>query len=83
MIVVVHVDDFLSIGDGKAFEIEQKTLSMEDYQEESYHSRILKVNSEGININGDPKHSDLLPKEEGIQENSKEVCTPSQKELED
>ena len=94
VIVVVHVDDFLCTGDGKAleelhvklskaFEIKQKTLSMEDYREVSYLNRILKVNSEGINIIGDPKHSDLLLKEWGIQEYSKEVYTPSLKELED
>ena len=94
VIVVVHVDDFLCTGDGKtleelhvklskAFEIKQKTLSMEDYREVSYLNRILKVNSEGINIIGDPKHSDLLVKEWGIQEYSKEVYTPSLKELED
>ena len=94
VIVVVHVDDFLFTGVGKAleelhvklskaFEIKQKTLSMEDNREVSYLSRILKVNSEGINIIGDPKHSDLLRKEWGIQEYSKEVYTPSLKELED
>ena len=94
MIVVVHVDDFLCTGDGKAleelhvklskaFEIKQKTLSMEDYREVSYLNRILKVNSEGINIIGDPKHSKSLLKEWGIQEYSKEVYTPSLKELED
>ena len=90
VIVVVHVDDFFCTGDGKAleglhvklskaFEIKQKTLSMEDYREVSYLNRILKVNLEGINIIGDPKHSDLPVKEWGIQEYS----TPSLKELED
>ena len=94
MIVVVHVDDVLCTGDvkafeelhvklSKAFETEQKTLSMEDYREVSHLNRILKVNSEGINIIGDPKHSDLLLKEWGSQEYSKEVYTPSLKELED
>ena len=94
MIVFVHVDDFLCTGEGealeelhvtlsKAFEIKQKTLSMEDYREVSHRNRILKVNSEGINIIGDPKHSDLLLKEWGIQEYSKEVYTPSLNELED
>ena len=46
----------------KAFEINQKTLSMEDFLGVSHPNRVLKVNSEGINIIGDPKHSDLLPK---------------------
>ena len=59
VIVVVRVDDFLCTGDGKAleelhvklskaFEIKQKTLSMEDYREVSHLNRILKVNSEVI-----------------------------------
>ena len=34
----------------------------------SYLNRILKVNSKGINIIGDPKHRDLLLKEWGIFE---------------
>ena len=57
MIVFVHVDDFLCTGEGealeelhvklsKAFEIKQKTLSMEDYREVSHRNRILQVNSE-------------------------------------
>ena len=56
---------------------------MEDFREVSHLNRILKVNSEGNNIIGDPKHSDLLQKEWGIQEYSKQVYTPSLHELED
>ena len=78
--------DFFCTGDGKAleelhvklskaFEIKQKILSMEDSREISCLNRILKVNSEGINIIGAPKHSDLLLKEWGMQEYSKEVYT--------
>ena len=94
VVVVVHVDDFLCTGDGKAlkelheelaqkFELKQKTLSIDDETEVTYLNRILKVTDEGIKITGDPKHSELLMKEWGMQEYSKEVNTPSLKELED
>ena len=94
VVVVVHVDDFLCAGDGKAlrelheeltkqFEIKQTTVSMNDEQEATYLNRILKITNEGIKIIGDPKHSQLLMKEWGMQEYSKEVSTPSLKELED
>ena len=55
----------------KEFEIKQKTISMEDHREVSQLNRIQKVSAEGNNIINDPKQSDLLLKESGIQEYSK------------
>ena len=94
VIVVVHVDDFLATGDGKSlevlyrelskkFEIKRKVLSMEDERETTYLNRTLRVSERGVEIIGDAKHSDILQKEWGLQESSKEVNTPSLKELED
>ena len=94
VIVVVHVDDFLATGDGeklevlyqelsKRFEIKRKLLSLEDDRETTYLNRTLRVSQEGVEIIGDLKHSELLLREWGLQEASKEVSTPSLKELED
>ena len=94
VIVVVHVDDFLVTGDGEAlkdlyhelskrFEIKKTMLSLEDNVETSYLNRTLRVTENGIEIIGDQKHSDILLKEWGLQGQSKEVNTPSLKELED
>ena len=94
VIVVVHVDDFLATGDGKLldvlytelskkFEIKRKMLSMEDDLETTYLNRTLRVSERGVEIIGDKKHSDILLKEWGLQGSSKEVNTPSLKELED
>ena len=43
----------------------------------------MRVSEEGVEIIGDPKHSNLLFKEWSISKFSKEVNTPSLKELED
>ena len=94
VIVVVHVDDFLATGDGqvlevlytelsKKFDIKRKMLSLEDDRETTYLNRTLKLSEEGVEIIGDKKHSDILLREWGLQEGSKEVSTPSLKELED
>ena len=94
VMIVVHVDDFLCAGSGKdleelyaglsrKFDIKQTTLSLEDEREATYLNRTLMVSDEGVKVRGDLKHSELLLKEWGIQENSKEVNTPSLKELED
>ena len=65
------------------FDLKQTTLSMDDEREATYLNRKLKVNNSGVILTGDPKHSELLLKEWGIQSISKEVNTPSLKELED
>ena len=94
VVVVVHVDDFLATGDGhmleslynelsKKFDIKRKMLSMEDDLETTYLNRTLRVTEQGIEITGDKKHSDILMKEWGLQGQSKEVNTPSLKELDD
>ena len=94
VVVVVHVDDLLATGDGemlealyqelsKKFEIKRKMLSMEDDQETAYLNRTLKVTEHGVEIIGNKKHSDILQREWGLQGPSKEVNTPSMKELED
>ena len=94
VVVVVHVDDFLVTGDGamleslyhelsKKFDIKMKMLSMEDNRETTYLNRTLRWTEQGIEITGDSKHSEILQKEWGLQEQSKEVNTPSLKELED
>ena len=94
VVVVVHVDDFLVTGDGeklealyqelsKKFEIKRKMLSLEDDLETTYLNRTLRVTEHGIEIMGDRKHSDILQREWGLQAASKEVNTPSTKELED
>merc|ERR1711873_157228 len=94
VVVVVHVDDFLVTGDreilealynelSKKFEIKRKMLSLEDDLETTYLNRTLRVTEHGVEITGDTKHSDILLKEWGLQGQSKEVNTPSLKELED
>ena len=67
----------------KKFEIKRKMLSMEDDRETTYLNRTLKVSEVGVEIIGDKKHSDILLREWGLQGLSKEVSTPSLKELED
>ena len=94
VMIVVHVDDFLCTGNGEdleelyallkqKFDLKQTTLSMDDGQEATYLSLTLTVSSTGVTLTGDSKHSELLLKEWGIQGSSKEVNTPSLKELED
>ena len=94
VVVVVHVDDFLVTGDGemlealyhelsKKFEIKRKMLSLDDDRETTYLNRTLRITESGVEITGDKKHSDILLKEWGLQDMSKEVNTPSLKELED
>ena len=46
---------------------------MEDHREVSQLNRMQKVSAEGNNIINDPKQGDLLLKELGIQEYSKQV----------
>merc|ERR1712105_27404 len=58
-------------------------LSLEDDRETTYLNRTLKLSENGVEIIGDKKHSDILLREWGLQEGSKEVSTPSLKELED
>merc|ERR1711973_870084 len=67
----------------KKFEIKRKMLSLEDDLETTYLNRTLRVTEHGVEITGDKKHSDILLKERGLQDMSKEVNTPSLKELED
>ena len=94
VMIIVHVDDFLCVGDGavlenlhvdlnKSFEVKKTMLSMEDERETSYLNRRLVVTERGVEIISDTKHSDLLLKEWSLQEFSKDVATPSLKELED
>ena len=92
--MVVHVDDFLVTGNGemlddlyrelsKRFDIKRKVLSLEDDLETTYLNRTLRVTEHGVEVKGDQKHSDILQREWGLQATSKEVSTPSTKELED
>ena len=94
VMIVVHVDDFLCTGKAEDLTelymllkqelgLKQTTLSMEDEQEATYLNRTIKVTNSGGMMTGDAKHSERLLKEWGIQGSSKEVNTPSLKELED
>ena len=67
----------------KQFEVKKKRLSLTDDRETTYLNRILRVNENGVEITGDKKHSEIPQKEWGLLEYSKEVNTPSLKELED
>ena len=93
VLIVVHVDDFLCTGDGKEleelhenlarqYELKKTILSLTDERETKYLNRVLRVTDEGVEIVGDPKHSELLFKDWGVTEHSKDVNTPSLKELE-
>ena len=67
----------------KKFEIKKKMISLTDDRETTYLNRILRVTENGVDITGDRKHSEILQKECGLQGQSKEVNTPSLKELDD
>ena len=58
-------------------------LSLEDDLETTYLNRTLRVTEHGVEITGDRKHADILLKEWGLQGQSKEVNTPSLKELDE
>ena len=94
LVIVVHVDDFLCTGDAEAledlytglsqkYELKRTILSLDDTRETTYLNRTLRVTDEGIEMIGDGKHSDILFKDWGITELSKDVTTPSLKDLEE
>ena len=91
--IVVHVDDFLCTGKGEEleelyrdltakYELKKIVLGLNDERETKYLNRILRVTDEGIEVVGDPKHSELLFKDWGVTEHSRDVNTPSLKDLE-
>ena len=94
LVIVVHVDDFLCAGDaealeelyvglGQKYDLKRTMLSLDDEQETTYLNRKLRVTEKGVEMIGDQKHSEILFKDWGISDLSKDVTTPSLKELEE
>ena len=95
LIVVVHVDDFACVGLEANLDWLYRELSSEfemtcselgprpeHSTEVKYLNRLVKLHNDGISIEGDPKHADLLIHEWGMGE-CKLVDTPMTKDLED
>ena len=91
--VLAHVDDFLCVGmeaellwlhrelAGK-YELKMQMVSREcqDSSEAKFLNRIIKIQDEGVSIEGDPKHVQLLKEEWGMTQ-CNAVDTPMTKEM--
>jgi hypothetical protein len=93
VVVVVHVDDFLCSGEAgnlewlyqslrKRYDLSRTMVGSEFEQECKYLNRIVRWTDRGFEIEGDPKHVNLLLKEWGMEQCSL-VDTPITKEGQD